>query len=67
MTHASPVEARSQAHFKIVKNDVGAHVASRVITLGASERREEIASMLAGAEVTREARAAAKSLIEKAG
>ena len=67
VTHAPQVAARSQRHFKIVKDDVGARVVTRVITLGASERREEIARMLAGAEVTREARAAAKSLIEKAG
>ena len=69
VTHAPQVAARSQRHFKIVKDEVGGgdRVATRVITLGASERREEIARMLAGAEITREARAAAKSLIEKAG
>jgi len=69
VTHAPQVAARSQRHFKIVKDEVGGgdRVATRVFTLGASERREEIARMLAGAEITREARAAAKSLIEKAG
>jgi DNA repair protein RecN (Recombination protein N) len=69
VTHAPQVAARSQLHFKIVKDEVGAEnrVATRVITLGAVERREEIARMLAGAEITKEARAAAKSLIEKAG
>ena len=68
VTHAPQVAARSKTHFKIVKGDVDAdRVATRVITLSAIERREEIARMLAGAEITREARAAAKSLIEKAG
>jgi DNA repair protein RecN (Recombination protein N) len=69
VTHAPQVAARSELHFKIVKDEVGAEnrVATRVMTLGAVERREEIARMLAGAEITREARAAAKSLIEKAG
>jgi DNA repair protein RecN (Recombination protein N) len=69
VTHAPQVAARSQLHFKIVKDEVSAEnrVATRVITLGAVERREEIARMLAGAEITKEARAAAKSLIEKAG
>src|SRR5271163_1616966 len=69
VTHAPQVAARSQRHFKIVKDEVhdGDRVITRVIDLGASERREEIARMLAGAEITREARAAAKSLIEKAG
>ncbi len=69
VTHAPQVAARSQRHFKIVKDEVGAgeRVATRVVTLGPADRREEIARMLAGAEITREARAAAKSLIEKAG
>jgi DNA repair protein RecN (Recombination protein N) len=68
VTHAPQVAARSKTHFKIVKGEVGAdRVATRVITLSAVERREEIARMLAGAEITKEARAAAKSLIEKAG
>jgi len=69
VTHAPQVAARSQRHFKIVKDDVreGDRVVTRVLRLGAPERREEIARMLAGAEITREARAAAKSLIEKAG
>ncbi len=68
VTHAPQVAARSKTHFKIVKGEAGAdRVATRVITLAAADRREEIARMLAGAEITREARAAAKSLIEKAG
>jgi len=69
VTHAPQVAARSRTHFKIVKDEVGEEnrVATRVITLGAADRREEIARMLAGAEITKEARAAAKSLIEKAG
>ena len=68
VTHAPQVAARSKTHFKIVKGEVDAdRVATQVITLSATERREEIARMLAGAEITKEARAAAKSLIEKAG
>jgi DNA repair protein RecN (Recombination protein N) len=66
VTHAPQVAARSTRHFKIVKHDAGSGVATQVFTLDAAERREEIARMLAGAEITREARAAAKSLIEKA-
>ena len=68
VTHAPQVAARAQNHYRIVKSDVGAgeRVATRVSRLGALERREEIARMLAGAEITREARAAAVSLIEKA-
>jgi DNA repair protein RecN (Recombination protein N) len=68
VTHAPQVAARATNHFRIAKRDVGAgeRVATHVSRLAAAERQEEIARMLAGAEVTREARAAAESLIEKA-
>ncbi len=69
VTHAPQVAARAQSHYRIAKRDVGKgeRVATSVSRLAAGERREEIARMLAGAEITREARAAATSLIEKAG
>jgi DNA repair protein RecN (Recombination protein N) len=41
-------------------------VATRVAELPAERRREEIARMLAGAEITDEARAAAERLIRSA-
>jgi DNA repair protein RecN (Recombination protein N) len=41
-------------------------VATRVVELEAERRREEIARMLAGAEITAEARAAAERLIRAA-
>jgi hypothetical protein len=68
VTHAPQVAARAQNHYRIAKSDIGAgeRVATGVSRLGATERREEIARMLAGAEITHEARAAAVSLIEKA-
>jgi DNA repair protein RecN (Recombination protein N) len=69
VTHAPQVAARSHRHFKIVKNEVGKgeRVATRVLSLDPTARREEIARMLAGAEITGAARLAADSLIEKAG
>jgi DNA repair protein RecN (Recombination protein N) len=69
VTHAPQVAARSHQHFRIVKNEVGKgeRVATQVLSLDPMARREEIARMLAGAEITGAARAAAKSLIEKAG
>ena len=69
VTHAPQVAARAQNHYRIAKNDVskGDRVVTSVSRLGAGERREEIARMLAGAEITHEARAAAVSLIERAG
>jgi DNA repair protein RecN (Recombination protein N) len=68
VTHAPQVAARAHNHYRIAKSDIGAgeRVATGVSRLGATERREEIARMLAGAEITHEARAAALSLIEKA-
>ncbi len=67
VTHAPQVAARADHHFKVEKltDDAGATV--RVRRLGTAERREEIARMLAGAEVTEAARAAATSLLEVAG
>ena len=66
MRRRSPRGAHN--HYRIAKSDIGAgeRVATGVSRLGADERREEIARMLAGAEITHEARAAADSLIEKA-
>jgi DNA repair protein RecN (Recombination protein N) len=69
VTHAPQVAARAQSHFRIAKSNAreGDRVVTNVTPLAAGQRREEIARMLAGAEITREARAAALSLIEKAG
>ena len=69
VTHAPQVAARSTTHFKIAKQAIGKgeRVATEVTALNAKGRREEIARMLAGAEITEEARAAAGRLIEGAG
>ncbi|AWN37845.1 DNA repair protein RecN [Methylobacterium radiodurans] len=69
VTHAPQVAARAQTHFLIAKAPVKGsdRVATRVTTLPAEARREEIARMLAGASVTDEARAAAVSLLQAAG
>ncbi len=68
VTHAPQVAAKAGAHFLIAKQAVDPErVATRVETLGAPERREELARMLAGATITDEARAAAKRLLEAAG
>ena len=69
VTHAPQVAARADRHFLISKSaiDNGKRVATRVAEVAADKRREEIARMLAGAEVTAEARAAADRLIKAAG
>src|ERR1700754_1024761 len=68
VTHAPPVAARASQHLLISKDalDRGKRVATRVNALAADHRREEIARMLAGAEITAEARAAAERLLRAA-
>jgi DNA repair protein RecN (Recombination protein N) len=65
VTHAPQVAARALRHYLIVKAPAedGTRVVTRIETLGASERREEIARMLAGETITQEARAAAGRLL----
>jgi len=69
VTHAPQVAARADRHYLITKDalDKGKRVATRVAEVAAERRREEIARMLAGAEITAEARAAAERLIKAAG
>jgi len=68
VTHAPQVAARADRHYLISKDalEKGRRVATRVVALEDARRREEIARMLAGAEVTNEARAAAERLIKQA-
>jgi len=69
VTHAPQVAARADRHYLISKDalDKGKRMATRVAQLAPERRREEIARMLAGAEITAEARAAAERLIKAAG
>jgi DNA repair protein RecN (Recombination protein N) len=68
VTHAPQVAARADRHYLISKDalEKGRRVATRVVPLEQDRRREEIARMLAGAEITNEARAAAERLIKQA-
>ena len=69
VTHAPQVAARADRHYLITKDALarGKRVATSVAELAAERRREEIARMLAGAEITDEARKAAERLIRAAG
>jgi DNA repair protein RecN (Recombination protein N) len=69
VTHAPQVAARADRHYVISKDalEKGKRVATRVNEVAEERRREEIARMLAGAEITNEARAAAERLIKAAG
>jgi DNA repair protein RecN (Recombination protein N) len=68
VTHAPQVAAQAKQHYLITKDarDKGKRVATSVTELETAQRREEIARMLAGAEITKEARAAAEKLIKAA-
>ena len=68
VTHAPQVAARADRHLLITKDalEKGKRVATRVVEVAADKRREEIARMLAGAEITAEARAAAERLLRAA-
>jgi DNA repair protein RecN (Recombination protein N) len=69
VTHAPQVAARAERHYLITKDAMsrGKRVTTRIAELANERRREEIARMLAGAEITAEARAAAERLIRAAG
>ncbi len=62
VTHSPQVAARAERHFRISREGSK----TTIEQLDGDERLEEVARMLSGAEVTAEARAAAKRLIEEA-
>ncbi|MCB8875557.1 DNA repair protein RecN [Acidisoma silvae] len=66
VTHSPQVAARGQAHLRVAKAVDGGRSATRVEPLTGAARREEVARMLAGEEVTEAARAAADSLLGNA-
>ncbi|APZ99238.1 DNA repair protein RecN [Sphingopyxis sp. QXT-31] len=67
VTHSPQVAAKGAAHFLIAKSSQGTVTRTGVRALDEAERREEIARMLSGAEVTDEARAQAERLLETVG
>lgn len=64
VTHSPQVAARGDTHWMIAKSHDGLVTRTSVRPLDDAERREEIARMLSGAEVTNEARAQAERLLE---
>jgi DNA repair protein RecN (Recombination protein N) len=63
VTHAPQIAARAHHHYSVGKRVVGGRARVDVRELSPGERRDEVARMLAGAEVTDAARAAASSLM----
>ncbi len=76
VTHSPQVAARGQTHWRVSKSEqaqlmgledmTDLRISTTVVPLDINERKEEIARMLAGAEITNEARAAAESLLIRA-
>ncbi len=64
VTHSPQVAARGSQHYLIAKASSGTVTKTSVVLLDTAARKEEIARMLSGAEVTPEARAQADRLLE---
>jgi DNA repair protein RecN (Recombination protein N) len=64
VTHSPQVAARGRQHYLIAKASSGTVTKTSVMLLDDEGRRQEIARMLSGAEVTPEARAQADRLLE---
>jgi DNA repair protein RecN (Recombination protein N) len=64
VTHSPQVAARAEAHWRIAKAGEGERLRTAVEVLSPADREEEIARMLAGAQITDAARAAARALME---
>ncbi|MDP1873271.1 DNA repair protein RecN [Phenylobacterium sp.] len=64
VTHSPQVAARADAHWRISKAGDADLVRTAVEVLSVTDREEEIARMLAGAQITDAARAAARALMD---
>ena len=66
VTHSPQVAALGAHHWRVAKRPADNAMITEVAALSRGDRREEIARMLAGSQVTEEARAAADRLLERA-
>ncbi|WP_312347180.1 DNA repair protein RecN [Stenotrophomonas acidaminiphila] len=66
VTHLPQVASKGHAHYRVSKAPVEGMTQSAVELLDAKGREEELARMLGGAEVSKEARAAARKLLAEA-
>lgn len=66
VTHLPQVAAQGHAHLKVSKHSDGDSTRTRIERLDAGGRRDELARMLGGVEITRETRAHAKQMLERA-
>ncbi|MFI4968876.1 MAG: DNA repair protein RecN [Lysobacterales bacterium] len=66
VTHLPQVAAQGHRHLSVSKSSDGASTEIRIESLGGTKRREEVARMLGGIEITRETLAHAKQMLESA-
>lgn len=65
VTHSPQVAAIGNTHWQVSKSEAGTGIATAVSELNKDERLEEIARMLSGSKITKEARAAASRLLSE--
>jgi DNA repair protein RecN (Recombination protein N) len=66
VTHLPQVAAQGHAHLRVAKSSDGKSTQISIETLTEKSRRDEIARMLGGIEITRETLAHAKQMLERA-
>ena len=66
VTHLPQVAAQGHAHLYVSKHSNDGHTRTHIQPLDADGRRDELARMLGGVEITRETRAHAKQMLERA-
>ena len=66
VTHLPQVAAQGHSHLRVSKHSEGNSTHTRIETLSIDGRRDELARMLGGVEITRETRAHAKQMLERA-
>ncbi|WP_267225928.1 DNA repair protein RecN [Dyella silvae] len=66
VTHLPQVAAQGHSHLRVSKASDGESTRTRIEKLDANGRRDELARMLGGVEITRETKAHAKQMLERA-
>lgn len=66
ITHLPQVASQAHHHLRVEKQTVKKHTTSQVIALDDKQRRQEIARMLSGVEITEQSLAHADEMIERA-
>jgi DNA repair protein RecN (Recombination protein N) len=66
VTHLPQVAAQGHNHLQVAKESDGEATRTRIHSLDAAGRRDELSRMLGGVEITKETRAHAKKMLDRA-